>query len=102
MSVMMGLRLAVDPDRFEATINSDPDRLQGIAERAKSYGAIHHAFYANTEGNEVLVVDEWPSEEAFQRFFADSPDIGQMMGEAGMTNEPRPVFWRELDTADKF
>jgi hypothetical protein len=24
------------------------------------------------------------------------------MGEAGVTEQPTPVFWRELDTPDKF
>jgi hypothetical protein len=103
MSVMMGLRIAVDDvDRFEETVKSDPARLSAIAGRAKEYGAIHHAFYANLAGGEVLVVDEWPDAESFQRFFDASPDIGEMMGEAGVTSEPHPVFWRELDTPDKF
>jgi hypothetical protein len=48
------------------------------------------------------VVDEWPDSESFRRFFNDSPDIGEMMAEAGVTSEPAPVFWRELDTPDKF
>jgi hypothetical protein len=24
------------------------------------------------------------------------------MGEAGVTSQPQPIFWRELDTPDKF
>lgn len=102
MSVMMGLRLTVDQASFEKAIRSDPDRLARISERAKQHGAIHHRFYANAGGNEVLVVDEWPDADSFQRFFAASPDIGEMMGEAGLRHEPEPAFWHELDTPDKF
>jgi hypothetical protein len=102
MSIMMGLRLQADPTRVEQALNSDPERLKAIAERSKKYGAIHHRFYANEAGGEVLVVDEWPDAESFRRFFSDSPDIGEMMTEAGVTSEPEPVFWRELDTPDKF
>ena len=47
-------------------------------------------------------MDEWPDAASFQRFFESSPDIGEMMGEAGVTEQPIPVFWRELDTPDKF
>ncbi len=47
-------------------------------------------------------VDEWPDAASFLRFFEDGTDIGEMMGEAGVTERPTPVFWRELDTADKF
>lgn len=102
MAVMIGLRIAVDPVRFEEAVNSDPERLLGIAERAKQHGALSHRFYASEAGDEVLVVDEWPDAQSFETFFSNSPDIGEMMGEAGVTSEPKPIFWRELETPDKF
>jgi hypothetical protein len=58
--------------------------------------------FANEAGGEVLVVDEWPDAASFLRFFESSPDIGEMMGEAGVTERPTPVFWREMDTPEKF
>ena len=102
MSVIMGLRLTVNREQFEQAANSDPARLQAISDRGKQHGAIHHQFYSNLAGDEVLVVDEWPDAESFQRFFEASPDIGAMMGEAGVTNEPRPEFWQAIDTPDRF
>lgn len=99
---MMGLRVKVDPARFEEVANSDPERIKAISERGRAAGAIHHRFFANVDGGEILVVDEWPDKESFLGFFGNSPDIGQMMGEAGVTEQPVPVFWRELDTPDKF
>jgi Antibiotic biosynthesis monooxygenase len=101
MSVMMGLRMGIDPDRFEEVIQANPDRLQRIAQQARDAGCIHHAFYANEDGGELLVVDEWPDRESFMGFFESSMDeIGPMMTEAGMTERPTPVFWRRLDTPD--
>jgi heme-degrading monooxygenase HmoA len=102
MSVMMGMRIAVDPKRFEEVANGNPERLKGISERARQQGATHHAFYASAAGDEVLVVDEWPDGESFQQFFSNSPDIAEMMGEAGVTSQPQPIIWHELDTPDKF
>jgi hypothetical protein len=102
MSVMMGLRVPVDPDRFEAVINSDRERILEISEAAKRAGAIHHAFYANDAGGEILVVDEWPSQEAFMEFFQSNTRVPELMAEAGVTERPTPVFWRALDTPDKF
>jgi hypothetical protein len=103
MSVMMGLRVAADPTRVEEALNSDPERLQRIAQRARDAGCIHHRFFANEAGGEVLIVDEWPDAASFLRFFEEStPDVGPMMAEAGVTERPMPVFWRELDTPDKF
>lgn len=40
------------------------------------------------------MVDEWPAEDSFLRFFESGPDIGAMMSEAGVTERPTPVFWR--------
>jgi len=102
MSVVMGLRLDVDVDRFRQTLENRRDSLLEISGRGKEAGAIHHAFYANEDGTSVLVVDEWESADAFNSFFSASPDIGELMGEAGVSNEPRPEFWRKLDTPDAF
>jgi heme-degrading monooxygenase HmoA len=102
MSIMMGMRVAVDPARFEEVVNSNHERLVAIAERGRQAGAIHHRFFANEAGGEILIVDEWPDAESFRSFFDSSSDIGEMMGEAGVSERPEPVFWRELDTPDKF
>jgi heme-degrading monooxygenase HmoA len=102
MPVMIGLLLDVDPERMLEALTSNRERLMAISERAKQAGALHHAFYANVDGTEALVVDEWESAEAFQRFFAAGDDIREMMAEAGVRGEPVPKFWRELDTPDKF
>lgn len=101
MSVMMGLRLTADPQRFEQAAKDNDALLQSIVERAKQAGAIHHAFYAGA--GEVLVVDEWPDEASFQGFFdSTSADIGELMSEAGVSNQPQPLFWHLMDTKDQF
>jgi hypothetical protein len=102
MAVLVTLRIAGDADRIEQALTSDPARLTGIAERAKSKGALHHRFYANTDGSGALVVDEWETVDGFQQFFGESPEIGAMMAEAGVTSEPEVAFWRPLDTPDAF
>jgi hypothetical protein len=102
MSVMMGLRISVDVERFMEVVASNPDRIKAISEQGKAAGAIHHAFYGSVNGDELLVVDEWPSKEAFLGFFGTNDQIGEMMQEAGATGEPQPAFWQELDTPDKF
>lgn len=90
MSVMMGLRITADPTRVEEALKSDPERLKGIAQRARDAGCIHHRFFANEAGGEVLVVDEWPDAPTFMRFFESSPDLGEMMGEAGSRSSRPP------------
>jgi hypothetical protein len=101
MSVMMGLRLTVDPARFEEAVREKREQVDAIAARAKEMGAIHHMFMAGD--GEVMAADEWPSAEAFQAFFeAAGEEIGALMGAAGVSNEPQPVFWRPIETSDRF
>ncbi len=101
MSVMMAMRLTVDPERFMEIAKKDPQRMQGIAERGKQMGAVHHMFLAGD--GEVMVADEWDSQESFLAFFeAAGPEIGALMQDAGVSNEPKPVFWQPLDTSDRF
>ncbi len=75
---------------------------KAINARAKEHGAIHHRFLASGDGTSVAVFDEWESMEGFQKFFAASPEIPQLMAEAGVTSEPQVTFWHPVDTPDAF
>jgi hypothetical protein len=98
---MMAMRLTVDPARFEEIAREKGDELASIAARAKEMGAIHHVFMAGD--GEVIVADEWDSEESFHAFFqAEGARIGALMTAAGVSNEPQPTFARPIDTSDRF
>ena len=102
MGVTMMLRVKADAARVQETINGDASRWQAINARAKELGAIHHRFFASADGTEIVVIDEWESPEAFQKFFESSPEIPQIMQGVGATSEPEVTFWHELDTDDRF
>jgi heme-degrading monooxygenase HmoA len=99
LSVLMTLRVAGDGTKIEALASEDPSLLQKIVDRAKEHGLISHRFFGTED--EVLVVDEWPSPEAFQSFFDASPEIRGVMDRAGVTSQPEIKFWRKLDTKDE-
>ncbi|HXD53546.1 MAG TPA: hypothetical protein VN618_02210 [Solirubrobacteraceae bacterium] len=101
MAVMVGLRMAVDPDRFMAVVASKGEEMKAISEQGRSKGAVHHMFLAGD--GEVMVADEWDSVESFQAFWEEmGPRIGPIMAEAEVAGEPQPTFWRPLDTPDRF
>jgi hypothetical protein len=100
MSVIMTLWVQGDPDKLEQLAGRDPDGMRAIAERAKGHGLIAHRFYGS-EG-QIMVVDEWPDAESFQRFFEElRPEIEPMFEEVGAQGEPQIRFWRKLDTHDE-
>ena len=84
MSVFMMLQVEGAPSRL-AEVMSDEGR-----------------FFASADGGTIAVFDEWESEEGCHTFFNASPEIPQLMQEAGVTSEPRIAFRRPLDTPDEF
>jgi quinol monooxygenase YgiN len=101
MSVLMTLRVSGDPAKVEQLAARDPAAMRAIADDARAAGCLSHRFYGSESG-EIMVLDEWESAEAFQRFFASQSDkIRPMMEEVG-AGEPQVSFWRKLDSRDEF
>jgi heme-degrading monooxygenase HmoA len=99
MSVLMTLRVEGDGSAAEKLAAEDPTIFVNVVAKAKERGLISHHFYASDR--EILVVDEWPSSEAFQGFFNDAgSEIQQIMSSAGVKSEPVITFWRKLATGD--
>jgi len=99
MSVIMTFRVKGDPEKLEQLADADRDRIHAISERAKEAGLIAHRFYG--ADGQIMVVDEWPDPESFQRFFeSERAEIEALMGEVA-SGEPEVTFWRKLETHDE-
>ena len=100
MSVIMTLRVRGDVEELERRAGENPEAMRAIAERAKEHGVIAHRFYGSEDGR-IMVVDEWPDPESFQRFFESMrSEIEQLMEAVGVAEEPEVTFWRKLETHD--
>jgi heme-degrading monooxygenase HmoA len=100
VSVLMTLRVKGDAATLEARAVANPEGLQAILEKAKPHGLISHRFYGNAD--ELLVVDEWETEEGFHAFFAEATEIAGLMAEVGVRTDPEITFWRKLETGDDY
>jgi quinol monooxygenase YgiN len=101
MSVIMTMVAEGDPGRLEQFAAANPEKMAAIRDHAVEHGLIAHRFYG--AGGQIMVIDEWPDEQSFLDFFAHmQAEIGSMMGEAGITGEPHPVFWRKLEAHDDY
>ena len=101
MSVLMTFRAKGDASLLEKYAAEKPEVLTAIADDAKKSGLIAHRFYGTDQGD-IMVVDEWPDPDSFQRFFAaNAGKIQPAMAAVGVTAEPEVTFWRELDTRDQ-
>lgn len=99
MSVLMVMHVPGDPGKLEEYAQANPELLKDISADGRSQGAIHHQFFGGD--GEVVVVDEWDSEESFQKFFESQQEIPKIMQEVA-TGEPQISFYRPLDTGDEF
>jgi hypothetical protein len=101
MSVLVTVRLSGDTNLFTKSVKERGDQFREVAERGRQAGALHHQF-ATGDGF-ILVIDEWDSAEAFQKFFGD-PQLMAFIGSAGVDPSVAPVITtaESIDSADKF
>jgi heme-degrading monooxygenase HmoA len=100
VSVYMSLRVKADADQLEKHAQEHPDALRDITDDAKQLGCIHHTFAA--ENGDVVVMDEWESREAFEKFFNGNEKVEKVMSDMGAQSEPEIHFYRPLNTGDQF
>jgi heme-degrading monooxygenase HmoA len=99
VSIIMTLRVQGDAEKLERLAAENPGAMRSITDSAKEHGLIAHRFYGS-EG-QIMVVDEWPDPESFQRFFESaSSEIEPMMQEVTGGKQPEVTFWRKLETFD--
>jgi quinol monooxygenase YgiN len=102
MSVIMVLTLNGDPGKLEEFAAANPDKMEGIRNKAVERGLIAHRFFTDDNGH-VMAVDEWPDKESFQQFFEETrEEIGSMMGGVGLAPGGEPEFLRSLESHDKY
>ena len=101
MSVLVTMRVRGDVEQFRRFLETNPERFREIAPDARAAGAIHHRF--GVGDGFVVVVDEWESAEAFQRFFQTNEKIPAVMRDSGAADEePEITFSEAIDSPDQF
>ena len=101
MSVIMTITLDGDAAAVERYAADNPEQMNGIRDHAVQHGLIAHRFYGS--GDQIMVVDEWPDAESFLSFFGHvEAEVGAMMAAVGITGQPEPKFWRQLETNDAY
>jgi hypothetical protein len=101
VSVMMTMVMDGDGEKLEQYAAEHADEMRAIRDHAVEHGLIAHRFYASD--GQIMVVDEWPDAESCLSFLGHTEAaIGEMMVAAGVTGQPEPKFWRELETHDEY
>jgi hypothetical protein len=76
------------------------DIAEDITAYGKSLGQIGHKML--TDGKDLVVIDEWPDADAFNKFFAGAARMGEFLSGAGVTGEPEVTMLDAVDVAGQF
>ena len=100
MSVIVIGRMTVEPGNVEKLWSEHKSDFEAIAAAAKAAGAIHHRWGLGED--HVVIIDEWPTAESFQKFFESQPRIADLMQAAGVQGPPEFDILRAKDAPDQF
>jgi hypothetical protein len=87
VSVVVTVRIATDdPSQALDWARAHPEIPEEITAYGKTLGQIGHRILLGEK--ELVVIDEWPSEESFHTFFAEAPRMQEFLSGAGLTADP--------------
>jgi quinol monooxygenase YgiN len=90
MSYLILVKVRGDVAAFTRAMDERADEFKQIGERGRAAGAIHHRF--GIADGAVVVVDEWDSPAAFEKFFTD-PDMQAFVASIGGDTSAPPEMW---------
>ncbi|HEY3834876.1 MAG TPA: hypothetical protein VGO03_21485 [Acidimicrobiia bacterium] len=99
MSVLVIATMKADPADFERVHAERAADFRSVMQDALHAGVIHHRFAAGNDGT-IIIVDEWPDAESFQKFF-DHQVIASLMQDAGVQGPPEIAIYEVIDTVDQ-
>jgi hypothetical protein len=100
MSVIVLVRVPVDPAGVERVWRDNADDFASVQADAKAHGALHHRW--GFGDGFVLVIDEWPDAASFEDFFSNQQTIPQIMAAAGAQGPPEVTIVEAKTGPDQF
>ena len=100
MSFTVITRFPADPATFQQYAATNREQMARIADEAKRSGCLSHFFTASDR--DIVAVDEWETVEQCEHFFANQPEIPEVMRGIGATGAPETSFYQKLQTGGDF
>lgn len=93
MSIVVTVRIPdVDIDRVRKVEREQPELHAKLRESLKRNGCISHRRLYN--GNEILDIDEWESEEGLRSFLAEMGPTIRELAQLRGTGTPSDTIWQ--------
>ena len=79
---------------------SNAEIPEEITAYGKSLGQIGHRM--TTDGQDLVVIDEWPDADTFNTFFTGATRMGEFLVGAGIVGEPEVTILDAVDVPGTF
>jgi quinol monooxygenase YgiN len=89
---------AADYERVASFRHADFDALTEIA---RAEGCLHHRVAVSDDDNEVILIDEWPDAEAYNRF-ALNPAVVDILRRFALLDPPETDYYRSIPDPAEF
>jgi quinol monooxygenase YgiN len=101
MTAIVIVRYRTTESQIAGVERSRPGDVEALAEIARAEGCLHHRVAVSDDDREVIMIDEWEDEDAYNRF-ALSPDVIEITNRFGLHDPPESDYYRTIDGAAEF
>jgi len=74
---------------------------EALAEIARAEGCLHHRLAVSDDDQEVIIIDEWQDEEAYNRFSLN-PAVIEIVTRFGLAEPPESDYYRTIYDVGEF
>lgn len=75
--------------------------VEALAEMARAGGCLHHRVAVSDDNREIIMIDEWQDEEAYNRW-ALKPDVIEIVTRFGLNEPPESDYYRAIYGVGEF
>ena len=100
MSVIVIGRMNADPATIQKLWADRKADFEGVAAEARKAGALHHRW--GLGDGYILLIDEGPDGESFQKFFSTNETIPALMQAGGVQGAPEFTIVESATGPDEF
>jgi quinol monooxygenase YgiN len=95
MTAIVIIRYRTTEAEIEGAERDRRSDVEAIAEIARAEGCLDHRMAVSDDDREVIMIDEWPDEEAYNRF-ALNPTVIELVRRFGLHDPPESDYYRRI------
>ena len=86
---------------LESRTHARHSDIEALAEIARAEGCLHHRVAISDDNREVIMIDEWQDEKAYNRF-ALNPAVIEIVTRLGLQEPPESDYYRTMYDVGEF